>query len=337
MKDKVKKISFFKKVWYSITKFEEYPTMALEGVKRAIKYLIALTAIVTVFVMVGSLLQMKTLVNDLSSYVKEEIPEFSYVDGKLSMQVDDTIIIEDVQYDGIGKIVIDTQVDTDELKSQIEQGNLTDEITIFFFKDEIVLEARTETDEIIRQSYTYNEVIASYTGENIEKFDKEDFVNYLVSEEMNTFYLSYAITAFVSLLFINIMVTLLDVLEIAILGWITTTIARVRMKFSIIYNLAVYSLTLPMILNIFYMVINYFIDFKITYFQVAYITIAYIYLAAAIFILKDEFIKRMQEVGKIEQEQLIVREEIKQQEEKERENEEEQEQEEKGSLEDGQG
>ena len=30
------KINFFKKVWYSITKFEQYPTMAMEGLKRAI-------------------------------------------------------------------------------------------------------------------------------------------------------------------------------------------------------------------------------------------------------------------------------------------------------------
>ena len=37
-KEEVKKISFFKKVWYSITKFEQYPTMAVEGVKKAIKY-----------------------------------------------------------------------------------------------------------------------------------------------------------------------------------------------------------------------------------------------------------------------------------------------------------
>ena len=52
------------------------------------------------------------------------------------------------------------------------------------------------------------------------------------------------------------------------------------------------------------------------YFQVAYITIAYICLAATIFIIKDDFIKKMQEVEKIKQEQLKVREEIKEEQEK---------------------
>ena len=79
--------------------------------------------------------------------------------------------------------------------------------------------------------------------------------------------------------------------------------------------MAVYSFTLPMILEIIYIIINYFTDFKIKYFQVAYTTIAFIYLAAAIFILKDDFIKKMQEVLRIKQEQKNVREEIKQQEE----------------------
>ena len=83
-----------------------------------------------------------------------------------------------------------------------------------------------------------------------------------------------------------------------------------------IYNMAIYSLTLPIILNVIYIITNYFIDFTITYFQVAYITIAYIYLAAAIFIIKDDFIKKQQEVEKIKEEQKKVRDEIERQEQK---------------------
>ena len=48
--EKIEKISFFKKVWYSITKFEQYPNMAMEGLKRAIKYLAILTAILALWV-----------------------------------------------------------------------------------------------------------------------------------------------------------------------------------------------------------------------------------------------------------------------------------------------
>lgn len=80
-KEEVVKINFFKKVWYSITKFEQYPNMAMEGFKRAIKYLIMITAIVSVFVMIGSLIQVKNLIEGFAQYVDENIPEFSYANG----------------------------------------------------------------------------------------------------------------------------------------------------------------------------------------------------------------------------------------------------------------
>lgn len=315
-KEEVVNISFFKKVWYSITKFEQYPAMAAEGLKRAIKYLIMLTAIVTVFGTIGTLLQMKSLISDFAQYVQDNIPEFSYVDGNLSMDTQERMIIEDAKDSGIDRIVIDTLSETDEQKDETEKNNLINGTTIFLFKDEIIVESKLENDETVRQPYTYTDFIVGYTGEYIEKFDKSEFVEYLTNGKMTNFYVQYGLTMFIYLLIINVMVGLLDALEIALLGWITSMIARIKMRFVVMYNMAIYSLTLPMILNILYIVINYFTDFTITYFQVAYITIAYIYIAAIIFILKDEVIKRMQEVEKIKQEQLKVREEIKEEEQK---------------------
>ena len=120
---------------------------------------------------------------------------------------------------------------------------------------------------------------------------------------------------YIYLLLINIIYALAVSLEIAIFGWITATLAKIRMKFSAIYSMAIHSLTLSMILNICYIIVNYFINFKIRYFETAYVVIAYIYIAATIFILKDDLIKRMQEVERIRQEQKKVKEEIKEQEE----------------------
>ena len=335
MEEKVEKRSFFKKLWYSITKFEQYPLMSAEGLKRAIKYLIMLISLVTIFLVIGSALQMRTLMNNFANYVQENIPEFSYSDGKISMEMEKTIIIDEVQYDGIDRIVINTLIENDEPKEQLEKDNKINGTTIFFFRDEIILKTKSENNETLRQPYTYNAFISNYTGENIQKFEKTDFVQYLTSNKMMTFYVQYGLSIFIYLFIINITVGVLDALEIAILGWITATIARIRMKFSAMYNMAIYSLTLPMILNILYIVINYFTDFTITYFQVGYITIAYICLAAAIFILKDDFIKKMQEVEKIKQEQLKVREEIKEEQEDKKEEKENKEDKKEDSKDDG--
>ena len=309
MEEKVEKKNFFKKIWYSITKFEQYPEMAAEGLKRALKYLIGITAIVSVFAMIGSVLETKNMVKEFSEYVDANIPEFSYSNGNLSMEIEQPIIREDVEDIGFDRIVIDPIAETDEQKKLTETVNTIEGMTLFFLKDEMLLKANIENEEV-SQTLTYSDFIANYTGENAEEFNKTEFVQYLTSDNMSNFYSKYALSIFVSLFIANIMLILIDVLEIALLGWITTIVARIRMRFVAIYNMAVYSITLSVFLNIMYIIINYFTDFSIKYFQIAYIAVAYIYLAAAIFILKDDVIKKMQEVEKIKQEQLKVREEI---------------------------
>ncbi len=309
-------INFFKKVWYSITKFEQYPAMATEGLPRALQYLLTLMVAVTIFVMIGSLIQMKQTIESLSQYIEQNIPDFTVSDEKVEMNIEQPIKIENIQYSGIDKIIVNPLAETTEQKEQAENDETVVGVTIFFFKDEIILKSKIDDDHVTKQNYTYSEFVSNYTGENISTFNKTQLVEYLTSQGMTRYYVRYGLSAFVYLFLINVIYALLDALEIAILGWFTTTLARIKIRFVAIYNMAVYALTLPVFLNIIYIVVNYFVNFKITYFQVAYITIAYIYLAATIFILKDDIIKKMQEVERIRQEQKKVKEEIKEQEEK---------------------
>jgi len=321
--NKVKNINFFKKIWYSITKFEQYPAMAAEGIKTSTRYLLILITLVTVAAMVGSLLQTNKLMKDLAQYIQENIPEFSYNDGKLEMNTEEPIVINDIQYQGIDRIVIDPSADTAEQKEKDKTDNSMEGIIVFLFKDEIVLVGKTsESDKTAEQVYTYSNFIQSYTGTDIQSFNKTDFTDYLTSERMIPFYTRYGLSIFIYLLIMNVIYALLDAFEIAILGWITGLLAKIKIKFSALYSMAAYALTLPIFLNIIYIIINYFTTFSIKYFQVAYIAIAYIYLAATIFILKDDLIRKMQEVEKIREEQKNVKEEIKEQENKKEEPEE---------------
>ena len=111
--------------------------------------------------------------------------------------------------------------------------------------------------------------------------------------------------------------TLSNAVFLSVFGWITTWIAKIKMRFVAIFNMAVYALTLSVILNILYIAVNIFIDFKMEYFQVMYVSVAAIYLVAAIFILKSEFIKKQAELMKIVEAQEIVRKELEQEKEKE--------------------
>lgn len=318
--NKLQNINFFKKVWYSITKFDKYPDMAAEGIKRAIKYLAIMASIVTVFLVINSVIKMNEMVEELATYVESNIPEFTYSNGEISMETEEPIIIKDVQFEGIDRLVIDPISSTDEEKTKMQEENNIEGTTVFLFKNQIILKNKIADKEPIVQPYIYDDFIKSYTQENIKEFNKADFIQYITSEKMSNYYLRYATALTMYLLLTNILVALIDTLELAILGWITAITARIKMNFTALFNMAAYSLTLPMILNIGYILVNCFTDFTISYFQIAYITIAYIYLAASIFILKDDFMKKQEEVEKIQKEQIKVREEIAKQEQKREEN-----------------
>ena len=282
--NKIKNISFFKKVWYSITKFEKYPDMAVEGVKSSLKYLFFITAIVSLFVAINSIIQMNKLVQNLASYIENNIPDFTYADGKIEMQIDEPIVLENIEYGGINKVILAPDAETEEQKNKVETDNTTNGTIILFYKDQIIIKNQREDGEFVRQPYTYDDFITSYTQQDIKTFNKADLVNYMRSPNMNTYYMRYSVTVLFYLIIMNLLLALIDTLQLAILGWLTACVAKIRMRFAAIYNMAIYSLTLPIILNIIYVVINYFTEFTISYFQIAYMAIAYIYLAAAIFI-----------------------------------------------------
>ena len=71
------------------------------------------------------------------------------------------------------------------------------------------------------------------------------------------------------------------------------------MRYQAVFSMSIYALTLSIILNMIYILINIFFDFEIKYFQVMYTAIAYICLAAAIFMIKSDFIKKQLELTKI--------------------------------------
>ena len=325
----LKNISFFKKVWYSITKFEKYPDMAIEGFSSAIKYLFILTAIITVFLTISSLIEMHKLVENLAKYIEDNIPEFTYQDGKVNMELSEDMVIDNIQYDGIDRIILSPNTEEDVAKEQVITNNEIVGVTVLFFKDQIILRSKNENNAINEQEYTYQDFIKGYTQEDIKQFNKTDLIDYMTGTGMNNYYYRYTVSSFIYLLFLALVSSLLNAVQIAILGLVTALVARIKITFVAIFNMAIYALTLPTILNIVYIVINYFTTFTISYFQVAYTTIAYIYLAATIFLIKDDFIKKQQEVEKIKQEQKKVREEIERQEQKKPEDKEEKKQEDK--------
>ena len=105
-------------------------------------------------------------------------------------------------------------------------------------------------------------------------------------------------------------------------GYFTAIILRMHIKFTAMCKIAIYSLTLPIILNAIYVIVHTFANFEVKYFDVMYIAIAYIYIITAILMIKSDFIKNEKELTRILQEQEKIRQELERQ--KQQENEEKQ-------------
>ena len=296
---------FFKKVWYSIVKFEKYPEMSAEGVPSALRYLAKIMAIFAVIISIAITIQLYQTVQSGIKYIENDLPNFSYKDGILTVDSNEAITIDKVKV--VGKVIIDTITENEETVNQYKNRITNEEYGIIILKDKMIIKNIVSSGEV---TYNYKEILSS-SGSNITEFTKQDIINFTNGKEMTSLYFSFFVVIFIYAFIMYIASTLMDTLILSALGYLTALIAKIKMKFAAIYNMSVYALTLSIILNALYIVVNMFTGFKITYFQVMYTSVAYIYLAAAIFIIKSEFIKKQAELIKIIEEQEKQKDEYK--------------------------
>ena len=312
-KDEMKK-GFFKKVWYSIDKIEKYSELSAEGFRRAIKYLGILLIIISIISSLVSIYKTSEEIKDIAQYINEKSPELTYSDGTLQVDSEEVIIDDSSNF---GKVIIDTKTESEEQINQYinqasDEGNTTIILKNKLILKEIGIQGTTE--------YNYKELFGQM---GITEFNKQQIVDYLTSSNMMSIYsnlfLVLCMYAFV-IYFIN---TIFYILIIAIVGYISTMILKLKIRFVAVFNMAVYAITLPTILNMIYLIINAFYKFTISYFDIMYVLVASIYMMAAIFILKSEFNKKQGEVQKIVEVEKEVKEEMEEKEENQKENKEE--------------
>lgn len=167
--------------------------------------------------------------------------------------------------------------------------------------------------------YNYENILNSY---EIQEFNKTDILNFVNSINGIGLYSGFVLFVAMYMFTIYFISTLIDALMLAVLGFILARIVGIKIKFKATFNMGIYALTLPIILNLVYIVINAFTGFTIRYFQWMYTTISYIYVIVAILIIKTDLINRQMELMKIIEEQEKVKKELEEREQKEKEKEE---------------
>lgn len=312
-----KNLSFLKKAYYSITKFEKYSDMAAEGTASAFRYLAIIMIIFSIIVSIGLIIELHNTIRTATDYIQNELPDLKIIDGELIVNSTDEIKI-DSKIPAIDQIVIDTNTDSEEQISHYIEDIPTDNTGIVLLKNKVIVKA-IETNQKIE--YSYKDILSSLNIKQ-DSIEKQDIVEYLTGIKAVSLYVMFFVFMIVYVYIIYLISVLVDTLLIAVLGNITVLLTKLKLKFSAVYNMSIYALTLSILLNAIYLTINCITGFQISYFQIMYISIAYVYLVAAIFLIRLDFEKKQAELMKIIEEQEKVKQELedKKDEEEEKEN-----------------
>lgn len=299
---KVKKEGFFKTVLKSIKSFEKYEDFGLEGMGKTSSYLLKIVAIFTLVITIMSVYKFSNSLNGALSYFNENVKSLTYADEIL--QVNNNEKLEVISQDNItGKIIVDTADLTEEQVNEYRENLKNESNGIVLLKDKLIL--KNEMLSAISET-SYKDFFAKY---NITSLDKQKILDYF-HDNVAQIYFSIFATLYLYMFAIYVAAILVDAVVAGTVGYITARITGMRIKFSAAFSMGVHALTLPIILNILYVILNGFTGYTIRYFRFMYTAISYIYVITAILIIRDDYIKRQAEVEKIKSEQEKVRDEI---------------------------
>lgn len=311
------KLSFWKKLKTSIFDFDGYQDLAAEKISRTVGYIVLLMVIFGIIVSFAYTFKFLQIINEAKEYISNEISEINYENYELHVKLKNGEEKSTIDTNNIlvNKVIINTNGNEEEINENINEiDSQTNGFLIL--KDKIVLKTAFLAQPA---EYSYKNISETY---NINNVSKDEVINMLSGNQMKIFMSSFFIAMFIYIFIIYLSSILVDILLLAIIAYIVTRIAGLRLKYSAIYNIATYSLTLPIILNIIYIVINIFTGFTIEYFRIMYTTIASIYIITSILMIKSDVIKKQVELNKIVEEQERVKQELKQKEEEEKQQEE---------------
>lgn len=303
MMNEEKEPSFFKKIIISIKDFDKYPYLASKRWQVVVSYLIKLIAIFTIIVSFTVTYKLSKKIEEGLKYINNEIPEFSFENNTLKMNIESPIIKEKMD-NLFDTMILDTSNinnDTLEIYKQSLQKSVNG---IVFLQDKILVKTSV-TNGIIE--YYYKNIAESY---QIGNFNKQELLQYFSGTNLSLIYIGIFIMIYIYMFLVYITSIWLDIVLLALFGSITALMMKMRIQFGAMCKIAIHSLTLPILLNSVAILLQTFTGFTIKYFQIMYIGIAYIYIITAILMIKSDIIKNQQELAKIIAEQEKVKQEL---------------------------
>lgn len=274
------RLSFFRRLKMSIFDFDKYHIIASEGLGRAMMYLIKLILLFALIISAATAVKVSQLLDEGIAYLNNNVPNFYFQDSKFVLENDSDVIMENHEYTDFRIILTNSEsYSEDEIRD-------FDGMVLVFTKNNLLLKQQNGTS-ITSQDYAdLNETI------NINDVNKEYIINMFSGEGAYTILANIFAVIFISTFLTYFLTGILDTVALSLLGFIISRIIRIPLKYGALYSLSISAITLPVILNAIYMVVNMFTGFVIPYFQIMYTLISYVYLIAALLIMRSEIIKK---------------------------------------------
>lgn len=249
-------LGFFSRLYYSITSFGKYRYFLRQSTSKAVVYLLLITMFIAVIVSVQTGIESNKIIEEIITGISGKIPDFQLADGKLEVNGEMPIIIDD----GATPLIIDTSPNADE---KILDGY-----------DSAVL---ITSDKIISKSYVNKSVtdLSQFRGMVINRQMIQDSLP-LIKPFVN-----------IAIVFVGIFIVcgkFITALIVSLFAMIINSVRNTRLTYRSIFKISVYSMTLPLILGTVLDLVLPIFPFKWLLFYV----ITFVYVFGAINSIKRE-------------------------------------------------
>ncbi len=217
------KMNFFNRIITSIKDFDKYSIFAAEKTRKAICYLALIILIFSIVIGGVFTYKFSVSINKGIDYFKNNITEVSYIKDNLSINSGEEIKL--VNPEEIMPIIIINTNATAEQENEYKDELSRYENGILFLKDKLIYK-----NEMLSQSmqYSYKDIAGNY---GINEFDKEDILTFIANVNNINLYLSFIIAVTIYLFIIYFASTFVDVVMVAVLGFIFARIVRNKITF----------------------------------------------------------------------------------------------------------
>ena len=296
-----KKINFFQRLKIAIFNLDEYGIFIEEKVKVAIKYMFIIVVFASMILSIIMTMEYSKELSKGLEYFQNEFPNFKFEGTNLKL--DNYVEGYDEEYNV--KIIADTTDDLEKEKINEYLKQAKDNgITLVVLADKIIYKSYD-----IQNEYTYEYLNSTF---DIENSSKEDILaQYNKMGGNRAVIITGGIISFLILTLENIIQIITYIFIVAFVGIIAGRLCGIGMQYSVAINLAIYSLTVPVICELIYAIILNLTGFEIKYFEAMYLMIAYVYMIAAILIIKTDLNKQAKDLMRIKSVEEQIKDELK--------------------------